>query len=92
MRSLIRRPKSKRAQPSLHDRGHDQSIPPVPPLAHCDCCTPTYDWLGNHSPPKKKKKNERIRQLGLWQVQHTKGSVLEADDFEFLSSCLSAGT
>jgi hypothetical protein len=54
-------------------------------VAQCDRCSPTSDWLGNHSP------NERICQFGLWQVQHTRGGVLEAGDFEFLSSCLGIG-
>ena len=54
-------------------------------LAQCDRCSQTSDWLGNHSPDK------RIRRFGLWQVQHTRGAMLEADDFEFLSSCLGTG-
>ena len=47
-------------------------------VAQCDCCCPTPDWLGNHAT------DERICRFGLWQVQHTRGDVLCADDFQLL--------
>ena len=46
--------------------------------AQCDSCCPTPDWLGNHAP------DEKICHFGLWQVQQTRGDVLNEGDFEFL--------
>lgn len=52
-------------------------------VAQCGSCCTTRDWLGTYAP------DERIRQFGLWQVQHTRGELLTNDDFELLESIAS---
>jgi hypothetical protein len=42
-------------------------------------CTPSEDWLGNHSP------KQRIRESGLWQVNELYNDPLSAEELETLS-------
>jgi hypothetical protein len=48
-------------------------------VASCESCQPTHDWLGLHSPV------ERVRQFGLWQVQHVDGQVAEPEEIAGLA-------
>lgn len=45
-------------------------------IARCNLCKPTGDWLGKHSPKKK------IRESGLWLVQHLKANSIGRTDRE----------
>ncbi len=43
-------------------------------LSRCGTCTSSENWLGRHSPVRK------IRESGLWQVQHLGGPGLDQED------------
>ncbi len=43
-------------------------------LAHCSSCRPSSDWLGQYSPV------EKVRQSGLWLVQHLSDQPLADRD------------
>lgn len=42
-------------------------------VASCPCCHPSPEWLGSYSPLRG------VREGGLWQVQHLRGEVIDAD-------------
>ena len=43
-------------------------------LAACKSCRPSENWLGNHSPL------ERIRKNGLWQTQHLMERAIDSEE------------
>ena len=45
-------------------------------VASCTECRPSRDWLGSHSPKPK------IRDVGLWQEQHTSSEPLRPEHVE----------
>lgn len=45
---------------------------------HCQDCSPSDRWLGNHSPKM------RIRDSGLWLIQGLSGKDVRAEDLAFL--------
>lgn len=47
-------------------------------------CTPSEDWLGNHSP------KQRIRESGLWQVNELYNEPLTPEEFEILTCVVRA--
>lgn len=52
-------------------------------VAQCECCVPSAGWLGRHSPEAK------IRESGLWQLQHLGGDILDENNFDALkTACL----
>ncbi len=51
-------------------------------VAGCDVCGPSKEWLGSHST------NSKIRESGLWQVQHLRGKGLSASDLRQLGSLI----
>jgi hypothetical protein len=48
----------------MGSKGLESSL--IGTLSHCKLCKPSANWLGNYSPIKK------IRESGLWLVQHLK--------------------
>ena len=53
-------------------------------LSRCPCCCSSDSWLGRHSPISK------IRESGLWLVQHLESEELTDLDMERLSECIRA--
>jgi len=51
-------------------------------VAQCTLCGPSEGWLGNYSPIVK------IRNKGLWQVQHLKAAPLSGDARSLLAAIL----
>ena len=51
-------------------------------LSACPHCNGSDSWLGRHSPIDK------IREGGLWQIQHLKSAVLVERDMRRLSECV----
>lgn len=51
-------------------------------VATCNFCKPSNTWLGLHSPKPK------IRQSGLWLVQHLNSRAINGDDKEAIGSAL----
>ena len=51
-------------------------------VAHCRCCRPSPTWLGNSSPLSK------IRESGLWLVQHLKHPPMTAEERLAFSACV----
>lgn len=47
-------------------------------VAGCSDCRPSTAWLGLHSP------NERIRESGLWQVQHLDGVAASQAELDLI--------
>ncbi|MBS7636104.1 hypothetical protein KEJ37_01965 [Candidatus Bathyarchaeota archaeon] len=47
-------------------------------LASCKLCKPSPNWLGNYSPVQK------IRESGLWLVQHLKADPVNEKDKEII--------
>ncbi|MCL4417807.1 MAG: hypothetical protein M1371_10250 [Actinobacteria bacterium] len=47
-------------------------------IASCTYCKPSENWLGKYSPVDK------IRESGLWQVQHLRASNITDEEMEFL--------
>lgn len=54
-------------------------------VAQCQMCRPSADWLGRYSPLV------RVRESGLWQVQHLDDSPLIAAEYEKLEELITAG-
>ncbi len=52
--------------------------PLIGTLASCKLCKPSFNWLGNYSPVKK------IRESGLWLVQHLKSCPISEKDREII--------
>ena len=52
--------------------------PLIGTIAHCKLCRPSSNWLGGHSPKKK------IRESGLWLIQHLDANVIANDDEEII--------
>ena len=48
--------------------------PLIGTIAHCKLCKPSNNWLGNFSPKRK------IRESGLWLVQHLKAQGINEKD------------
>ena len=53
-------------------------------LSRCPCCCSSDSWLGRHSPIDK------IRESGLWLVQHLESEGLTDLDMERLYECIRA--
>ena len=53
-------------------------------LSRCSCCCSSDSWLGRHSPIDK------IRESGLWLVQHLESEGLTDLGMERLSECIRA--
>lgn len=53
-------------------------------VARCSACRPSPDWLGQYSP------KEKIRQSGLWQVQHLRADPLTESDRALLMAACAA--
>jgi len=51
-------------------------------VAHCSVCKPSKNWLGASSPERK------IRENGLWQVQHLKSQSIGEEDREIISTAI----
>jgi hypothetical protein len=51
-------------------------------LASCDLCGPSDNWLGRYSP------DIRIRETGLWQVQHLKATPLSSDQRDYIDASI----
>jgi hypothetical protein len=61
-------------------RGIESSL--IGTIAQCLLCRPSARWLGNCSPDK------RIRESGLWLVQHLKARPLDGTDKETISQAI----
>lgn len=53
-------------------------------FAQCELCRPSENWLGRFSPER------RIRESGLWQVQHLKSTSLTREDRRRVQDIISA--
>jgi len=51
-------------------------------VAQCSDCTPSYDWFGQFSP------KEKIRQSGLWQLQHLDSQPFSLAEFDIFRMML----
>lgn len=47
-------------------------------VARCSLCCPSNNWLGKYSPKRK------IRESGLWLVQHLKSPSINQEDMNFI--------
>lgn len=52
-------------------------------LAGCGRCSPSRDWLGQHSP------NQQIRTSGLWLIQHLRAAVLTSKQIQLINAAIS---
>jgi len=60
----------------MGSKGLESSL--IGTLASCKSCRPSSEWLGNYSPVKK------IRESGLWLVQHLKSNPINEKDKEII--------
>lgn len=51
-------------------------------VANCRDCTPSKGWLGNYSP------NRKIRESGLWLVQHLRSAEVDESGMKMLSEAV----
>ena len=51
-------------------------------VANCECCKPSDNWIGKHSPV------EKIRTHGLWLVQHLGSSGITGDDKAIIANAV----
>jgi hypothetical protein len=60
----------------MESKGLESSL--IGTLASYKSCRPSSEWLGNYSPVKK------IRESGLWLVQHLKSNPINEKDKEII--------
>jgi hypothetical protein len=64
----------------MGSKGLESSL--IGTLAHCNLCKPSANWLGNYSPI------EKIREGGLWLVQHLKAEPINEKDKEVILNAI----
>lgn len=69
------------ALPRLGKDGLESAL--IGTVAICHRCNPSGSWLGHHSPIAK------IRQSGLWQIQHLNCQAIDDEDKETIKAALS---
>jgi hypothetical protein len=76
-RFIVLHPSVKR----MGSKGLESSL--IGTLARCELCKPSPNWLGNYSPVQK------IRESGLWLVQHLGANPINENDKELILSAVS---
>ena len=61
----------------IGSKGLESSL--VGTLSHCQVCLSSPNWLGRYSPVKK------IRESGLWQVQHLNDNPISDSEKDFIN-------
>jgi hypothetical protein len=64
----------------MGSKGLESSL--IGTFAHCNLCKPSANWLGNYSPI------EKIRESGLWLVQHLKAEPINEKDKEVILNAI----
>ena len=64
----------------MGSKGLESSL--IGTLARCKLCKPSPNWLGNYSPIQK------IRESGLWLVQHLKANPIDETDKEIIQKAI----
>jgi len=64
----------------MGSKGLESSL--IGTLSHCKLCKPSANWIGNYSPLQK------IRESGLWLVQHLKAEPINEKDKEIILNAI----
>jgi len=64
----------------MGSKGIESSL--IGTIAQCKLCKPSANWLGNYSPKRK------IKESGLWLVQHLKATPINERDKEIISNAI----